>query len=351
MTKEQLLNDKKASKTMVKLEHIEGLYLLLATPVLLAAAYFFKNWRKKTIQKMGEPQAVGRLISNFSEKKFWQKIALAAAAAALLAIAFANPQGEGKRQKVKQKSADILLAIDISQSMLAEDLAPSRLERARVFAQKLVKNLPGQRVGLIFFAGNAYLQMPLSTDAEAAISMLKSADPTMVSEQGTAIAQVIELAQKSFDQKIPAGKAIVILTDGETHDSEAVARAESARDEGITTFAVGVGTAAGAPIPIGVGAGGLAYKRDAAGETVTSKLDEKMLRDLAEAGGGQAFLLQNEAQSLDGLREALDKLEKQEVEARSVTDFEAYFQWFLLPAILFLILEIWLPVLSRFFKF
>ncbi len=336
---------------MLKFEHTQFLTFLFAVPALLSLAFLFLKWRKKASEKLGEPAAVERLTTGFSTKNFWVKTVLFVFAIAFLVVALANPQGEGKRQKVKQRSSDIFIALDISQSMLAEDLAPSRLDRAKVFAQNLVKSLPGQRIGLIFFAGNAYLQMPLSTDGAAAISFLKTASPDMVSEQGTEIAAVLKLAEKSFDPKMAAGKAIVLLTDGETHDENALELAEDLREKGISTFAVGVGTAAGAPIPVGISFEGTAYKRGNDGEVVISKLNEKLIRDLAKSGGGSAFFLENENGAVAGLRESLDKLEKREVEARSVTDFETYFQWFLGAAILFLVLEMaWINIQNSFLK-
>ncbi len=327
---------------MFKFEHPEFLTLLAAVPLLAGLVFYYFRWRAKSIALFGQPALVERLTLGFSQRRNWLKISLFGLALALLAIGLANPQLSNKKEKVKQKSADIFLVLDISESMLAEDIAPSRLERARVFAEKLIRALPGQRIGLVFFAGSAFLQMPLSTDAGAAVSFLRQASPELISEQGTAIGEALELAGDSFDKDVAAGRAVILITDGENHDDAALGRAEILRKLGITVWAVGVGTAEGAPIPIGVGVNGTVWKKDKDGGVVSTKLNETMLAELADAGGGDAYNLSQGDGVLEALRSALDRLEKREVEARSFTEFESYFQWFLLPALLLLVLEFWL---------
>lgn len=327
---------------MFKFEHPDFLYLFLAVPVLAGLVAWYWLWRKRAEARFGNPALLARLLPGFSRRRIYLKISLFGLGVAFLAAALSNPQASSKQQKVKQESADVFIALDISESMLAEDVAPSRLERAKSFAQKLVQSLPGQRVGLVFFAGSAYLQMPLSTDYGAAISFLRSASPDMVSEQGTAIGEALDLAEESFDPDVAAGRAVIVITDGESHDDNAIERAEICRKTGIEVHAIGVGTAAGAPIPMGMGINGSVWKKDKDGNVVTTRLNEEMLADLAEAGGGEAYNLSEGDPVLAAMRTAVDRLEKREVEARSFVAFESYFQWFLLPAFLLLAIEFWL---------
>lgn len=325
---------------MIALEHPERLQLLWAVPALALLLWAWRAWRRRTLTRLAAPGLAEQLAPRPAERRFWLKNALVGLALVLLAFAWANPRRGVKNQPAMQKSADIFIALDISQSMLAEDVRPSRLILARVFAQKLVRALAGERIGLIFFAGNAYVAMPLSTDYGAAQNFLTEASPDMISAQGTAIPAAIDLAEQSFDPETPAGRALVIITDGENHDADAVERAAEAREKGLRIFAVGAGTAAGGPIPLGPGVQG--FKRDADGEVVRTRLNETLLHDLAQAGGSQAMYVGQGDAAVEALRQAVDQLEKHEVEMRSFTEFESYFQWLLLPALLLLALEAWI---------
>jgi Ca-activated chloride channel homolog len=332
---------------MFKFEHPAFLYFLVAIPIFILFLYLFLRWRKLAAQRFGSDSMILRLIPDYSEKRFWRKSAVFAGALTLLCIAWANPQKGGKREKSTQKSADIFIALDISKSMLAEDIAPNRLERASVFAQKIVKALPGQRIGLIFFAGSAYLQMPLTTDYGTAISFLSTANPDLISEQGTAITEAIDLAIASFDPTEKAGRAVILLTDGENHDDKAIDVAEKAFDEGIVITSVGVGTAEGGSIPIGVGINGSSVKRDENGEVIRSKLNEKLIFDLAKAGGGTSYNLSQGESIIQSITTSIEQLKKRNIETRSYSTFESYYQWFLLPGLLLLLLEFLMPFRFR----
>ncbi|GAB4488096.1 MAG: VWA domain-containing protein [Saprospiraceae bacterium] len=317
---------------MFRYEHPEHLWLLAAVPLLalLVSVYWF--WRKNAMAKLGN---VERVMPGFSVAKFWLKNALLALSLALLAIAWANPQLGAKKQTVTQEASDIFIALDISQSMLCQDVTPSRLELAKAFSQKLVQALEGERIGLIFFAGNAFLQMPLSTDYGFILQSIQSAAPDLITEQGTAIPAAIEVAKKSFGYEPGGGRAIILITDGEDHDEGAVDKAEQAFDDGIVTYTVGAGTLGGGPIPIG----GSQYKRDDDGEIVRTKLNENLLRQIAQAGGGQAFNISQGDAAITALRREVDNLQKRELEVRSFAEFESWYQWFLLPALLLLLIE------------
>jgi tetratricopeptide (TPR) repeat protein len=315
-------------------QYPEHLYLLFALPVLLLLLAAYWAWRKKAVARLGAPE---RELS-LSRGLFWLKNGLFLLALAFLALAWANPQRGAKKQKVTQQAADVFIALDISKSMLCQDVLPNRLELARVFTQKLVQALEGNRVGLIFFAGDAFLQMPLSTDYSFTLQSLQSASPDLLTEQGTAIAAAIELAEKSFDPEPGSGRALILLTDGENHDEDALEGAEKAFENGTLVYAVGAGTATGGPIPTGA-FGESQFKKDEAGEVVRTKLNEKLLRELALAGGGQAFNLSQGDRAIGALRRAVEDLQKREVEVRSLSEFESWYRWFLLPALFFLFVE------------
>ena len=260
----------------------------------------------------------------------------------LLVVAWANPQRGTKRAKVAKKAADIMVALDISNSMLATDLSPSRLERARTFALDLVRELRSERIGTIVFAGNAYLQMPLTTDYTAAALFLRSANPDQAPTQGTALSEAIDLAERTFPQADKAHKVLIILSDGEDHDSEAVSRAEEAAENGLLVFTIGVGTPEGGAIPQNYD-GIIDFKRDEKGQTVKTQLNEKMLKDLAAAGQGEYFNLANTRGIIEALKNRIAKVEKRELETRAFNEFESYYQWFLLAALVILVAEFMLP--------
>lgn len=315
--------------------------MLWAVPVLAGVWVWYRWWRSRTLNRLGVQRSLERMLPGWSGWRFALKNLLFMVAVSLLAVAWANPQRGAKKQTVKQKSADVIIALDISRSMLVEDVAPSRLERAKSFLRKLVEALQGERIGLVFFAGDAYLQMPLSVDYNAADMFISSASPELITAQGTAIPRAIDLATESFDPEPGGGRALILLTDGENHDEDAVRRAAQAYEDGIVILAVGAGTAAGGPIPMGVAGSGTLYKRDEAGEIVRSRLEFNLLREIARSGGGVAYRLTQDEAAISAIKREVDRLEKREMQVRSFTEFESYFQWFLLPAFLLLGLDAW----------
>ncbi len=321
-------------------EYPQHLWLLAALPLLalLLAAYWW--WRGQAIRQLGQPALVARLLPDFSASRFWLKNGLLGLSLVFLALAWANPRQGAKKRPVTQQSADVFIALDISQSMWAKDVAPSRLELAKRFAIKLVEALEGERIGLIFFAGDAFLQMPLSTDYNFSIQSLQTASPDLITEQGTAIPAAIDLANESFDAGHESGRMLILITDGENHDEEALDQAQAAADDGVVICTVGAGTTAGGPIPLESGVNDL-YKRDEQGRIVTTHLNETLLADLARAGGGSAYNLNQGDRVVNALRREVDRLQKRAVEVRSFSEFESYYTWFLLPAILLLALEQW----------
>ncbi len=323
---------------MFRFEHIEHLYAFAAIPVLIL--FFTLMWyaRKRVIARLGDDLLVQQLMPDWSRYKHGLKFALVTIALSLLIIAWANPQFGSKREKVKRKSVDIFVALDISRSMQAEDLRPSRMERAKQFAMKLVEELKGERIGLIVFAGNAYLQTPLTTDYSAVLMFLRSANPKLAPTQGTAIGEAIDLAERSFEENNKHHKVMVVISDGENHDEESLQRATEAHDNGLLIFSVGVGTSEGGFIPV-VENGRSEFKRDASGNPVRSRIDEDMLQQLATAGDGAYFNLAQSDQIADVIRQRIDGMEKREFEQRSFSEFESYFQYFIAAALFFLLLE------------
>ncbi len=256
----------------------------------------------------------------------------------VLAFAWANPQWGNRKEKVRSQSADIFILLDISNSMLAEDVAPSRLDRAKRLAVNLMDRLKGDRIGLVFFAGNAFLQMPLSADYAAAQMMTEAADPGMAGSQGTAIDEALAITLESIDPNSRRQRAVVLITDGEDHSEATIAAAKTARNQGVTIFTVGVGTETGAVIPIRT-PNGRDVKRDNQGQAVNTAIDLEMVQDIANAGGGRAYQLINESDVLKSLENELEDLQRYEVETQMFSSLNSYYQWLIFLAIIILLID------------
>ena len=330
---------------MFRFENPDYLRFLTVIPVMAVIIWGWWAWRKRVFVALGTPDSIHLLIPNFSKRRFWWQQILLLASVALLVIAWANPQAGTQKQTVSQESSDVLLVLDISNSMLAEDAKPSRMELSRQFAKKLIKKLEGERMGLIFFAGNAFLQVPLSTDYSFMMQSIQTAGPDLVTAQGTAIAEAIKLAESSFDAENGAGRAIVLITDGENHDSDAIDAVKAAFRAGIVTFPVGAGTQEGGFIPTN-NMGESRYKRDEQGDIVRTRLNEQLLRDLALSGGaGSVRNIRDGDHAIAALSEEIAGLSKRRLEVPSSSNLETLYQWLLLPAIILLLLSIWIKFL------
>lgn len=323
---------------MFRFENPQHLILLIAVLVIFLLYLGYSFWQKRSLANVGNEDLLKRLIPNFSILRQRWKMALTLLSLLFLISALANPQWGAKKEKVKAQSSDVFIALDISQSMMAEDISPNRLERAKRLTQNLVKSLRGNRIGIILFAGNAYLQMPLSNDASAAQMFISSANTNQATTQGTAIGEAIELALKAYAEGEAIQRALIIITDGENHDDEAIAKVQEASEVGLNIFTIGVGTEEGSFIPV-KSASGNQYKRDDKGELVKSILNPQLVRDLASAGGGKHYFIQEGNEILTDIKRQIDRLEKQEVEQRSFTDYESYFQYLLGIGLIFFILE------------
>lgn len=323
---------------MFRFEHIEYLWFLWAIPIFIGLYFVFWQWRKSQINKLGKKELLNRLIPGWSESRNHYRFFLLLFGLFFLLIAYSNPQWGNKKEKVKAKSSDVFIALDISQSMMAEDISPNRLERSKRLIQNVTRALRGNRIGLIFFAGNAYLQMPLSSDYSAAQLFISSANTNQASTQGTAISEAIDLALRAYEPEKNNQRGLIIITDGESHDDDAIAKATEAKEKGLNVFTIGVGTTEGAFVPY-INQGRQQYKRDDEGNPVKTSLNTELIKDLAEAGGGKSYLIGEGNTIITDLKAKIDLLQKEEVETRAFTDYASYFQYFILIGLLLLLIE------------
>ena len=302
--------------------------------------YPFCKMEKKAIGVFGQLKLVYKLMPMASEFKLRFKFILFAIAISSLILGIANPQIGSKMEEVKREGVDLMIAIDLSNSMLAEDLQPNRLMRAKQSISKLIDRLDGDRIGLIVFAGDAYVQLPITTDYSAAKLFLSTINTSIVPTQGTAIGKAIELSIKSFDLNNDQNKAIIVITDGENHEDNAIEKAKEAQELGIFVHTIGMGSAEGGPIPIKNRYGTItSYQKDREGNTIITNLNEEMLKEIAQSGGG-SYIRANSTQSgLNALFKEINKMEKKEIGSKVFTDYKDRFQWFIGLAIILLIIE------------
>lgn len=320
----------------VNLKYHWALWLYISIPllVLLFAAFMF--WRKRMLRKLTNESIRAKMFPNSSSAKLISKFILLTLALALTILALADPLAGQKSEKIKREGVDIIFAMDVSRSMLAEDIKPSRLERSKMFVSKFIDQLKSDRVGLIVFAGRAYMQMPVTIDYRSAKMFLDQINTDMVPTQGTSIADAVYLASRSFKQDEHTQKVLVIITDGEDHEGEDEEAVKAAQEQGIRIYTVGVGDAKGAPIP-DKSAGG--YKKDRDGNVILSKLNETMLRQLAAEGKGSYYNISSGNNIINAVMREIEQLQKTEFEESVFTEHQHYFQLFLLPAIILLIIE------------
>ena len=325
---------------MLRYENSEWLFLLVLIPIIILGFIFYVRWRKKAIAEFGHPSLVNKLMPMASEFKLRFKFILFAIAISSLILGIANPQIGSKMEEVKREGVDLMIAIDLSNSMLAEDLQPNRLMRAKQSISKLIDRLDGDRIGLIVFAGDAYVQLPITTDYSAAKLFLSTINTSIVPTQGTAIGKAIELSIKSFDLNNDQNKAIIVITDGENHEDNAIEKAKEAQELGIFVHTIGMGSVEGGPIPIKNRYGTItSYQKDREGNTIITNLNEGMLKQIAQSGGG-SYIRANSTQSgLNALFKEINKMEKKEIGSKVFTDYKDRFQWFIGLAIILLIIE------------
>lgn len=317
----------------MKLENPILLHLLWVLLLYALMLMVYWNWRQRTLRRLGSQALAERLLLGFSARRFWFKNLLFGVALILLVLAIANPREAVRRTPPPQLGSDVLIGLDISQSMLAKDAPPSRLEQSKKLIRDLVASLEGERIGLIFFAGDAYAQMPLSTDYEALLLFSQNATPEYITDQGTDFSPPIELAARLFSSNPESGHALILISDGEQHKQLPLGSARKARADGMIIHTVTVGSDAGAMIPAGVG-----FKRDFTGAVIKTKSNPSLMREIAEAGGGKALSM-TDPNLLKTLTAEIGNLQKTAIEAKAYTEYVPYFQWLLLPCLLMLVLE------------
>jgi Ca-activated chloride channel family protein len=322
---------------MFRFEDPIYLYLLLVIPVLAVIRYFGYRSRRKRLRQFGNPALLKQLMPDVSRWRPAVKFWLLQTALALLIIMLARPQMGTKISHEKRTGIETIIAMDISNSMRAEDVAPSRLERSKMMVENLVDKFSNDKIGLIVFAGDAFVQLPITSDYVSAKMFLSNIDPSMMATQGTDIAAAINMARHSFTHDQEVGKAVVIITDGEDHEGGALEAARAARDAGMRVYILGVGSTKGAPIPDPQTGD---YMTDNTGNTVMSALNEQMCREIAQAGGGAFIHVENNSRAQDQLDAELDKLSKKEIDSTVYSDFDEQFMAFAILALLLLIAEV-----------
>jgi len=328
-----------------RFEHIEYLYLLLLIPVLLIVYWFVQRQRKQKLDIWMNQNHQQTLLPLASSLRRFLKFFISVIAFSAIVFALARPQFGSKLTDVKRQGVEIIIALDVSNSMLAEDIQPNRLANAKRAISRLIDQLENDKIGLIVFAGDAYIQLPITTDFGAAKLFLASVNTEIVPRQGTSIAAAIKLASRSFSPEAEKSKVIIILTDGEDHEKGAIDAASAAAEKGIVVHTIGMGLAKGAPIPIINQYGQKDYRKDYDGNVVVSKLDEKMLQEIALAGKGIYIRTSNSKPALNTLFAEINKMEKQEIDARVYSEYEEQFQFPIAIAILLLLGEFF--ILSR----
>ena len=303
---------------------------------------FYQKWKKKAISLFGDQKLVKELMSSFSKSKEKIKDIITVLIFILLIIALSNPQIGTKMEEVKKEGVDLMIAIDLSNSMMAEDIQPNRLERAKQAISKLVDKLEGDRIGLIVFAGEAYVQLPITTDYSAAKLFLSTVNTSIIPAQGTEIAKAIDLSIESFDMENGQDKAIIIITDGETHDEKAIESAKKAKELGVIIHTLGMGLNKGVPIPLYNKYGKKAdeYRKDREGKIVITKLNEALLQEIANAGKGIYIRANNSRSGLTTLLAEINKMEKKKIGTMVFTQYKDRFQLFVALALILLFLDL-----------
>lgn len=328
---------------MFRFEHPYMLYLLLIVPLLWLGQLFWQRRRNKKLGASIDVNIQQRIMPLASKAKTWLKLSVYSLALIAFIIGIANPQLGSKTEEVKRKGVDLMIALDISNSMNAEDLSPNRLERAKRSLQELLTYLKSDRIGIVVFAGEAFVQLPITTDYSAAKLFLSNIQPDLIATQGTDIGNAITLCLKSFDFESPTSKSIIVISDGENHEEASISMAEEAASKGVVVHSIGMGSLEGAPIPIYARGQRVGFKQNQEGNTVVTKLNEEMLAELASVTGGIFIRATNAESGMSYIFDEVERMEKVEIGTKIYTDYEDRFQYLLLPALILLIIELIIP--------
>jgi Ca-activated chloride channel homolog len=325
---------------MFRFQHIDHLYALALLPVVAVLFAGLIVWRKNKLRKLGEQRLVGEQLIGYVPLRPVTKFVLLAVALLLVVIGWANLQKGSGTEEVQRKGVDVIIALDVSKSMLAKDIQPDRLTRAKQLVMSMIDKMKNDRVGLVVFAGRAYLQVPLTIDYSAMKMMLQNVKPDLVPTQGTVISEAIDMATQSFSQKEKKFKSLVIISDGEDHDEQAAAKAKEAAETGTIIHTVGIGSPEGTTL---FDPETKAVKTDEQGNPVVSKLNEEELRSIASAGRGTYSLLRNADDVATKLVDEIDGMEQKSLGAVVFSSYANYFQYFLALAFMILVVEWMLP--------
>lgn len=323
---------------MFRLANPDYIYAFLLVPILYVLYFLYRRWKKSKIETFGESRLVRRLNPEASISRPSIRFFLLLVSVVLIIAAVCGPLIGSKLEEIKRKGADIIIAVDVSNSMLAEDIKPSRLERTRQAISRLIDNLEGDRIGIIVFAGDAYTQLPITTDYGAAKLFLSTLETDMVPQQGTAIGAAIDLAVNSFSDSTQKHSAVIVITDGENHEDDAIGAAKEAHDKKIIIHTIGMGLPQGAPIPVG-GSGSRDFLKDKQNNIVVTKLDENMLTQIATAGGGSYIRANNAEVGLNNLFNEIEKMEKSELNSRDYSEYNDQFPLFLVIALVLILID------------
>ena len=322
---------------MFRFAHSEFLYLLFLIPVLMGLFYYGLIIKSKRLKKMGEKSLLSNLMPEVSHIRPRIKFYLSLVALTLMIFVAAGPQYGSKKEKVKHQGIEMMVCIDVSNSMLSDDVKPDRMSRAKQVLGRLIDKLENDKVGLIVFAGDAYVQMPMTTDVGSAKMFLNSINPGMVSLQGTDIASAIRMSMGMFSEKEGVSHSIVIITDGEDHEAAAVDAAKMALQSGVSVNVMGLGTPQGGPIPI---KGTNSFRKDREGNVIITRLNEQMCADIAAAGGGVYVRADNANNAVRALSKELDKLAKTDMETEVYSNFNEQYASFAVVALLLILVEL-----------
>lgn len=320
---------------MFRFENPAFLYLLIIIPVIIVIRFLEMRKRKLKLKKFGDLSLLKQLMPDVSSSRKSLKFWLMVAALALLIVMLARPQMGSKISQEKRKGIEVIISLDISNSMRAEDVVPSRLDKSKMLVENMVDNFTNDKVGLVVFAGDAFIQLPITSDYVSAKMFLQNTDPSLIATQGTDLAGAIELSSKSFTQQDKVGRAILIITDGEDHEGGAIEAAEKARKNGIRVFVLGVGSTKGSPVPDGNGG----YMKDNSGQEVISALNEEMCKQVAQAGGGAYIHVDNTSLAQRQLNDELTKLQKGDISSVVYSEYDEQFQAVGILVLILLVIE------------
>ncbi len=325
---------------MFRFANIEMLWWLLTIPVFVVVYIITTRRKRRQLVEFGDPELIAQLMPDASKSRPIAKFCILIVALTLLIIATARPQYGQQEKTVKRQGIEVMIALDISNSMLAEDVVPNRLDRAKQMLSKMIDNMVDDKVGLVVFAGEAFTQLPITCDYVSAKMFLNTISPSLIPTQGTAIGAALQTAINSFGSlESEVGRAIILITDGENHEDDAVAAAKKAQELGIQVFVVGIGKPEGSPIPK---PGTNDYFKDRAGQVVVSRLNEEMCQEIAQAGKGVYVRCDNTNTAMRAMQQELDRIATSEIESTVYADYNEQYQSFVLIALLLLIIDFFL---------